>query len=821
MGHGLGSRLDPILAGPLGLVHRGVGGREELGGSRRSRCRGDAEARSHGDRRPVRRKDDPAGERDADALRDLRSAVEIGAREDEEELLAAPPTGEVDVAERLLQEDGELTEDGVAGGMAVAVVDVLEPVEVGDHNSKRSAEALDACELVGEGLLALASVGQARQAVDERLPLDDPVQSRVVERDHGMGCERDGGHPVLVPECVAEEHQRAKVERPSAERNFDPLGAPVRIPRFDDLTARPDEHAARRVRGLDGRLDDQPHQLVFIVRRTESRAETGVDVAQAPARGLEFVPARLQLEGHPVGRPSEGGQLVAALYWNALLQIAAGGRPSSIDETADRAHDRVALDIRDAGDEDERRDQSDQESLHRRPVGGVDTSLRANDAERRAGLFVERAGDECAVARAAQRDRAWLPGEQVQATLDTTRTGDDPSALCEDDVIVALQPGADLQPADESRVERHGGDDGTSRPARPDHGDLALRGRRVALADAEAARSLHAQARLAPKQTLERRAVALQQRSLEGRIPGEPGGGGICGDKLILVAGQRGPEARLQAGVHPPRLTPACDGRKTPERRREREERQQQKVGNELDFETTHGFPSSPPPPLPIHPLNELSTRQGTNMRETCARVLAAALMTGAIAFVLAMPALFESARDAGHGLTAPPSSLRRSVHAPALAAARPPARAARLAPSHSVRQPASRPAVATAAPGAVPAPRSRPRPAGAGRSAPARPEPETRELAATTPEPSAQPPAQASSSPSPTTTEATPGKGKGKAKGHDKDKRGDRADTASPEVRPTEEPPAPPPAAETHDDGGAPNDHGQGKGHAYGHDDG
>jgi hypothetical protein len=207
-------------------------------------------------------------------------------------------------------------------------------------------------------------------------------------------------------------------------------------------------------------------------------------------------------------------------------------------------------------------------------------------------------------------------------------------------------------------------------------------------------------------------------------------------------------------------------------------------------------------------------------MRETCARVLAAALMTGAIAFVLAMPALFESARDVGQGLTAPPSSLRRSVHAPALAAARPPARAERLAAAHSVRQPASRPAVvrATAAPGAVPAPRSRPHPAGAGRSAPARPEPETRELAATTPEPSAQPPA--SSSPSPPTSEATAGKRKGKAKGHDKDTRGDRADTASPEVGPTEEPPAPPPAAETQDDdGGAPNEHGQGKGHAYGHD--
>jgi hypothetical protein len=49
-------------------------------------------------------------------------------------------------------------------------------------------------------------------------------------------------------------------------------------------------------------------------------------------------------------------------------------------------------------------------------------------------------------------------------------------------------------------------------------------------------------------------------------------------------------------------------------------------------------------------------------MRETCARVLAAALMTGAIATVVAMSALFDTPREAGRELTAPPSSLERSV---------------------------------------------------------------------------------------------------------------------------------------------------------------
>jgi len=39
-------------------------------------------------------------------------------------------------------------QDGIARGMAVAVVDVLEPVEVGDDHSQGAAEALHAGELV-------------------------------------------------------------------------------------------------------------------------------------------------------------------------------------------------------------------------------------------------------------------------------------------------------------------------------------------------------------------------------------------------------------------------------------------------------------------------------------------------------------------------------------------------------------------------------------------------------------------------------------------------------------------------------------------------
>ena len=59
--------------------------------------------------------------------------------------------------------------------MAEAVVHSLEVVEVGQHQRKRTAEALDAPELPGELVLTLPAVRQAGEPVDTRLPLDDPV----------------------------------------------------------------------------------------------------------------------------------------------------------------------------------------------------------------------------------------------------------------------------------------------------------------------------------------------------------------------------------------------------------------------------------------------------------------------------------------------------------------------------------------------------------------------------------------------------------------------------------------------------------------------
>lgn len=149
-------------------------------------------------------------------------------------------------------------------------------------------------------------------------------------------------------------------------------------------------------------------------------------------------------------------------------------------------------------------------------------------------------------------------------------------------------------------------------------------------------------------------------------------------------------------------------------------------------------------------------------MRETCARVLAAALMTGAIATALGLPAAFDSAREPGRGLTAPPSSLQRTVRVPAIVARERPARAERLEIAIGVRPPAAQPRIVrhVANRGAVAVTQSGPRPTNTPATPPA---PETRELASTTPPPAAPP----TPGPSPRVEDDKSKKGKGHGKGH------------------------------------------------------
>lgn len=195
-------------------------------------------------------------------------------------------------------------------------------------------------------------------------------------------------------------------------------------------------------------------------------------------------------------------------------------------------------------------------------------------------------------------------------------------------------------------------------------------------------------------------------------------------------------------------------------------------------------------------------------MRETCARVLAAALMTGAIGFALAMPAIFATAHDAGRSLTAPPSFLQRSVHVVASAPSGS-ARGGRLEETQSLRatsflEGGSTPASSRHSTKAGPSERA-PKPT------PAPPTPPTRELASTAPQAEVS-----SSTPSqPAATPDTKGKGKKKGKQHNKNKPKPTEVSQPPVATTTAVPASEPPATD------AEKDHGNGKGNANGKSDG
>src|SRR4051794_25385653 len=179
----LGSTDDTVLAAALRAVERAVRGGDEHVDPAGLGERRDAEAR--GDRDPLASGADDLErlERRAGALCHRRAAGCVGARENERELLAAPPSGDVDLPSGVAQGAGERAQHEVARGVPEAVVDVLEPVEVGEDEAEVAAEARRPGDLRVERLLEETAIRKLRQRIDERLLLHDPVQLGVLERD--------------------------------------------------------------------------------------------------------------------------------------------------------------------------------------------------------------------------------------------------------------------------------------------------------------------------------------------------------------------------------------------------------------------------------------------------------------------------------------------------------------------------------------------------------------------------------------------------------------------------------------------------------------
>ena len=340
------------------------------------RERGDPETDGHLDPRAVRREDRPLLERRPDPLGELRRAFEVGARQHDRELLPAPPGRHVDLADALAQGVGELAEDCVADGVAEAVVDRLEAVEVRENEGDRAAEALGAKELAGEGVLALAAVREAREHVDEGLARDDPVQPRVFERNRGMRDQRRGDAALLETEIAARERERPEALAPRGQRQLEALATVGDRPGLDDLAAEPDDDPCGRARCLDDRLDDHAQQLVDVVGGRERVAEADGRLAQPRPLRVELVHPLLELIGHLVERDPEARELVPAGHLHPPVEPAARDRVRGVRQAAERDDDRAADHVGDEGNQDQRAEDAEHEAAVGLAHGAVDSPLR-------------------------------------------------------------------------------------------------------------------------------------------------------------------------------------------------------------------------------------------------------------------------------------------------------------------------------------------------------------------------------------------------------------------------------------------------------------
>jgi hypothetical protein len=139
----------------------------------------------------------PGRDRAADPLRDLDRLLRRRLRKQDAELLAAEARRHVVVAQLLAEDLGDALQDGVAGEVAVGVVDVAEQVEVGHDHRHRPVEARRPRELVGEDVREVARVEEARLRVDARLRLQLRHRQRAVDQQQRRDRE---GDEVRVPD---------------------------------------------------------------------------------------------------------------------------------------------------------------------------------------------------------------------------------------------------------------------------------------------------------------------------------------------------------------------------------------------------------------------------------------------------------------------------------------------------------------------------------------------------------------------------------------------------------------------------------------------
>ena len=120
----------------------------------------------------------------AQTLGDFGGTVRVGETRNDEEFLSAPAHDHVRFAEFRAQQCGELHENGIAGGMAVGVVDRLEAVDVEQEEHEIAAAGLVRAAMRAQGRLDIGTDVAAEESAIAQ-PGQRIGEARLLELVHG------------------------------------------------------------------------------------------------------------------------------------------------------------------------------------------------------------------------------------------------------------------------------------------------------------------------------------------------------------------------------------------------------------------------------------------------------------------------------------------------------------------------------------------------------------------------------------------------------------------------------------------------------------
>ena len=287
-----------------------------------------------------------------DAVGDLERLLDRRAGQEDTELLPAEAGSQIVLAQLAPEDVRDTRQDGVAGQMAVGVVDLAQQVEVGHDHRERLAAALSATELVPEDGGEVAGVVQACLDVDAGLCLERGNAQAAVD-EHERRQHEEDQPAIVVPRVGHGEAERGKHDvRREVLDGEQPAGA-------EAVPAGEKEHRREQ------KMIDRDHG--------QDRCDTGEGASWAVSHGARAV--------HCTGRRPGAHQRERPVGDVERLDVPA---VANVQPLGDVLHER------DEGDEPGRQDQRRGDEEHDRGVVRL-VARRSHDEElRQRGSRAER-----------------------------------------------------------------------------------------------------------------------------------------------------------------------------------------------------------------------------------------------------------------------------------------------------------------------------------------------------------------------------------------------------------------------------------------------